>query len=121
MCVCVANSLVVVEQLRSEPESLHAVISSRQVLFLNSLSANPENIVLSILLQDLAHCKSTEKGNAVALPASSSHNVCNNQCCLSQRICICCGQLVVAASCVQAMHQLMPVMCRWSLLPVVYR
>ena len=114
-----ANSLVVVEQLRSEPESLHAVISSRQVLFLNSLSANLENIVLSILLQDLAHCKSTEKGSAVALPASSSHYVCNNQCCLSWRICICCGQFVVTASYVQVMYQWMPAACRWSLLPVM--
>ncbi|KAL8611447.1 hypothetical protein ACOMHN_014502 [Nucella lapillus] len=53
--------LVVVEQLRSEPDSLHAVISSRQVMFLNHLSGHADNIMLSIWLQELAHCKSTEK------------------------------------------------------------
>ncbi|XP_076466689.1 LOW QUALITY PROTEIN: intermembrane lipid transfer protein VPS13D-like [Babylonia areolata] len=53
--------LVVVEQLRSEPDSLHALVSSRQVIFLNHLTGSTDNIVLSILLQHLSHCKSIEK------------------------------------------------------------
>lgn len=59
------NSLIVAEQLRSGPQkgdNLYALISSRQVIFVNQLKPDQDNIVLQILLSQLSQCQCVEKG-----------------------------------------------------------
>ncbi|XP_025097802.1 vacuolar protein sorting-associated protein 13D-like isoform X4 [Pomacea canaliculata] len=71
--------LIVAEQLRSGPQkgdNLYALISSRQVIFVNQLKPDQDNIVLQILLSQLSQCQCVEKDKRyyVKLTMKSDYN-----------------------------------------------